>query len=343
MRTRGLVFAVLALLIATGSALAKPPKPKNQLKIATLAPEGSTWMNLMHEMDERVREATGNEVGFKFYAGGVQGDERLVLRKMRNGQLHGGGFTGNGLGAVAPALRVLEIPFLVNSEDEIEHLYDEFGSEFEELLAESGHVLLGWAEVGFIHTFTQRDITSLDDLQKIKMWLWEGDPLPEAFFEEAGVSPVPLAITDVYTSLQTGLVDGVYSSPYACVVLQWHTQVAAMSEAPITYAIGAVIVTQKAWKKISPAAQAKVKEIADEIFERLQVSSREENRSAVADIEAAGLRIVPIANSDMAVFREIGARAARKGVGTLYSEDLLDRVQAAMQEYRSASGAGVEE
>jgi len=83
------------------------------LKIATLAPEGSTWMNLMHEMDERVREATGNEVGFKFYAGGVQGDERLVLRKMRTGQLHGGGFTGNGLGVIAPSLRVLEIPFLL--------------------------------------------------------------------------------------------------------------------------------------------------------------------------------------------------------------------------------------
>ena len=95
-------FFLLGLVLG-GVAEAKKPKPKVLLKIATLAPEGSTWMNLMHEMDERVREATGNEVGFKFYAGGVQGDERLVLRKMRTGQLHGGGFTGNGLGVIAPS------------------------------------------------------------------------------------------------------------------------------------------------------------------------------------------------------------------------------------------------
>jgi TRAP-type C4-dicarboxylate transport system substrate-binding protein len=284
-----------------------------------------------------VRADTGNEVGFKFYAGGVQGDESLVLRKMRNGQLQGGGFTGNGLGIVAPALRVLEVPFAFENEAEIDAVYDALGDDLEAKLEESGHVLLGWAEVGFVHIFAKRPVRNLDDLRNMKMWLWEGDPLAAAFFEEAGVAPVSLSITDVYTSLQTGLVDGVYSSPYAAVVLQWHTQVSTMSEAPITHAMGAVIVTRKAWDRISPESQAKVRAVADDVFARLKESSRRENREALDDIRAAGIEIVPVDDEAMATFREIGDRAARRAVGTLYSAELLQRVRDVVAEHRRAA------
>jgi len=336
---RVVAASVLVGLALGGVADAKKPKPKVQLKVATLAPEGSTWMNLMHEMDERVREATGNEVGFKFYAGGVQGDERLVLRKMRTGQLHGGGFTGNGLGVIAPSLRVLEIPFLLQTEEEIDAVYAKFGPAFEKALDDAGYVLLGWAEVGFVHLFTKRPVKNLTDLRAQKMWLWEGDPLPEAFFQEAGVAPVSLAITDVYTSLQTGLIDGVYNSPYACLVLQWHTQVAAMSAVPITHAIGAVVVSKPAYQKVSAEARGKIREIADEVFARLKTSSRRENREAIADIRQAGIEIVAIGDDEMATFRGIGERAAQRGVGTLYPQELLDGIRAAVEEHRRQAGA----
>jgi len=341
MLTRTALACVLLLtLSAFPAAGANAPAPQVLLKIATLAPEGSSWMNLMHELDERVRTATDNGVGFRFYAGGVQGDERLVLRKMRNGQLQGGGFTGNGLGVVAPALRVLEVPFAFENTDEVDAVYAALGDELEGLLDDAGYALIGWAEVGFVHLFTKRPVRSLQDLRDMKMWLWEGDPLAEAFFAEAGVAPVPLSITDVYTSLQTGLVDGVYSSPYAAVVLQWHTQVKAMSQEPITYAIGAVIVTKAAWEKIPAESRAKVREIAADVFTRLKESSRRDNDQAVEDIRAAGIEIVPIAPDQMKVFREIGERAAQKEVGKLYSADLLARVRAAIAAEREKRKSG---
>jgi TRAP-type C4-dicarboxylate transport system substrate-binding protein len=337
---RALVPLAIALGIAAapGSA-ALAAKPGFQLKIATLAPEGSTWMKLMHELDERVQESTAGQVGFKFYPGGVQGDERIVLRKMRAGQLHGGGLTGNGLGVIAPPLRVLETPFLFESEEEIDAAYAAVGSELAAALEEGGHHLLGWAEVGFVHLFTKRPVRTLPDLKSLKMWLWEGDPLAEAFFAEAGVTPVPLAITDVYTSLQTGLVDGVYSSPYAAVVLQWHSQAKAMGAVPITHAIGAVVVTKAAWEKVPPSHRAGIGVIADDVFGRLKTSSRDENRAAVDDIRKAGLEVVPIAPKDLAVFRDIGARAAQRGVGPLYSAELLQRVRKVVADVRAAPHA----
>jgi TRAP-type C4-dicarboxylate transport system substrate-binding protein len=333
--------ALLGIAIALGASIvgtahAKDPQPGVLLKIATLAPEGSTWMKLMHEFDERVRQATGGEVGFKFYPGGVQGDERLVLKKIRSGQLHGGGFTGNGLGVIAPALRVVESPFLVQSEAEVDAIYQEFGDEFEAAIEAGDHVLLGWADVGFVHLFTKGPVRNLDDLKNRKMWLWEGDPLPEAFFAEAGVTPVSLAITDVYTSLQTGLVDGVYCSPYACVVLQWHTQVDSMSELPISHAIGAVVVSKRAYANVSESSREKVREIAADVFARLNAASRDENRRAIEDIRAAGIAIVPVEGNDLAVFRAIGARAAARTAGTIYSPELLARVQATVAGYRAA-------
>jgi TRAP-type C4-dicarboxylate transport system substrate-binding protein len=337
---RNLLLSAVALAVVCGSGSpARAAKADVVLKIATLAPEGSTWMQLMHELDTRVQAETGGKVAFKFYAGGVQGDERIVLRKMRSGQLSGGGLTGNGLGAIAPSLRVLEAPFLFQSEDEIDAVYAAMGPELEQALDKGGHHLLGWAEVGFVHLFTKRPVRTLADVKSIKMWLWEGDPLAEAFFKEAGVTPVPLAITDVYTSLQTGLIDGVYSSPYACVVLQWHTQVKAMSEKPITHAIGAVVVTSEAWAKVPADMQPKIRAIADDVFGKLKKASREENHAAIDDIRKAGLAIIPIAPADLTVFQDIGARAAAREEGTLYSHEMLQRVRKIVAEHRAGGAA----
>jgi TRAP-type C4-dicarboxylate transport system substrate-binding protein len=232
----------------------------------------------------------------------------------------------------------MEIPFLIQNETELDAVHSAFDAEFEKALDASGHALLGWAEVGFIHLFTKKPVRNLADLKASKMWLWEGDPLPEALFQAAGVSPVPLAYTDVYTSLQTGLVDGVYCSPYACVVLQWHTQAKAMSEQPISHGIGAVIVTKEMWAKLSPESQQKIRAIAGDVFTRLKTSTRQDNKKALGDIKAAGLASVPFDAAAVVEFHKIGDQAAEKCAGKLYSADLLARVRKTVAAAR-ASGA----
>ncbi|CUU06011.1 extracellular solute-binding protein, family 7, partial [Candidatus Kryptobacter tengchongensis] len=97
-------------------------------------------------------------LGFKIYAGGVAGDEIDVLKKIRIGQYHAGGFTGVGIGEIAPNLRVLDSPFLFKSYDEVDYIYQKFNDEFEKEIENGGFVLLGWAEVGFVYTFTKTPI-----------------------------------------------------------------------------------------------------------------------------------------------------------------------------------------
>jgi len=82
------------------------------IKFATLAPEGTTWMKVMNDWNKEIQEKTGGKLKFRLYAGGVAGDEKDVVRKIRLGQLHAGGFTGVGFGEIAPEVRILDAPFL---------------------------------------------------------------------------------------------------------------------------------------------------------------------------------------------------------------------------------------
>ena len=313
-------------------------KPKYQLKIATIAPDGSTWMNLMHELDDAVQAETGGEVGLKFYPGGIQGDEPIVLRKIATGQLHGGGLTGVGLGTIAPELRVLELPFLFRDESEVAWIHERMDPKFESILYDAGYTLLGWADVGFVYLYSKDPIATKADLNGQKLWLWEGDPLAEEFLSKAGVAPVPLSITDVMTSLQTGLITSVYVSPLACIALQWFTRVGDTTDVPITHAMGAVVVTNAAWEKIPEAHRATVRKLADEYFAKLQAATTKENAQSAQVIAESGVKTVHVSDAEVESLRAIGKDVASALTGKLYPAELLQQVEAELGSCRAKAG-----
>src|SRR5512134_1569554 len=173
----------LVTLSAPGAHAQKAAKAQNEIKVATLAPEGSTWMKAMHKIDDDVRARTSNRVGFKFFPGGVQGDEKDVIRKIRNGQVHGAGFTGFGLGSIVPETRVLELPFMFENLDELDHVRRQTNDYYEKAFDEKGYALLGWTDVGFVYLFTRTPVKSPADMPAQKWWIWSGDQLAEIFFK----------------------------------------------------------------------------------------------------------------------------------------------------------------
>lgn len=320
------VVAASASVFLFGAPTAHAKNPRVQLKMATVAPEGSAWMKVMRQIDREVREATDNAVGFKVYPGGVQGDETVVLRKVRTGQLHGGGLSGLGLGLIAPETRVMEVPFLFESHEEIDAAYARIGAQLEERLEAGGFKLLGWAEIGFVYLFSKQPIATQADLKAAKMWLWEGDPLAESFYRQAGVVPVPLAVTDVMTSLQTRLIDAVYSSPYACIALQWFSRVSHYTDLPVTFASGAVVLSNKAFKKIPPAHRATVLKICRTRFRELVETTRRQNAESLVEIGKNGVQRVDVSDAEVDRFRAIGTRVWEDQIGKLYPRELLDQV-----------------
>jgi len=312
---------------ALGFAPGAEAKPEVELKLATVAPEGSSWMKTMRAIDTEVRAATGGKVGFKIYPGGVQGDEMVVLRKVRSGQLHGGGFTGVGLGVIAPALRVMELPFLFPDYAAIDKAYDCVGPQLEAQLLQGGFTLLGWAEVGFVHLFSKAPLATQAELKKAKMWLWEGDPLAESFYRAFGVVPVPLAVTDVMTALQTGLIDAVYASPLACLALQWFTRVHHFTDVPITFASGAVVVDKAAFERIPAQHRDSVQRICRTRFRELVLATRKQNDEALVEIAKNGVGRVAVSAEELRAFQSVGKSVWQEQKGKLYTAELLDAVQ----------------
>jgi len=329
------------LVVGAVSAEAQAPrkKAKYELKIATLAPEGSTWMNVMGELDTQIREKTNGEVGLRLYPGGIQGEDLVVLRKIRAGQLHGGGFTGVGLGEIAPSLRVMELPFLFRDATEVQAVHEKLDPLFERTLHDAGYTLVGWAEVGFVYLYSKTPVASTADLKAQKVWLWEGDPLAEAFLRAAGVAPVPLSITDVLTSLQTGLITAVYITHYACIGMQWFSRAAYTTDTPLTFSTGAVVVTNEAWDRIPAASQPVVRELCDSYFGKLNEATATDDRKSVDVIAKSGVKAVTLPLQEIASFHRIGESVRTQLVGKLYDQSTLDQVLAALKEYRAAHPA----
>jgi len=328
------VTAALSVLFAPLAAPAETA-PKTQIKFATLAPDGSTWMKVMHAVDDEVRSATGNRIGFKFYPGGVQGDEKDVLRKMRNGQIHGGGFTGFGLGAIAPEFRVIELPFMFKNLDEVDYVRSELDSFIYDTFKQKGFVFLGWADVGFVYLFSNSPITTPEELRRAKMWTWSGDLLAEIFFKAFHVSPIPLALPDVLTSLQMGVIDAVYSPPLACVALQWFTRVKHMTDVPIAYGFGAMLVSEEILRGADPADVEKLKEICRKHSKLLIEKTRSQDVEAVEAIKREGVTVLDVKDDIEREFFATGRGAWKDGVGRLYPDDLLRRVTTMVDAYRA--------
>lgn len=324
----------LTILILASSAITARPQ-QYVIKLATVAPEGTTPMNVMKEYDAAVRKESGGRLGFKFYPGGVVGDEKDVLRKIRIGQMQAGGFTGVGLGQAAPEVRILDTPFLFHNTAEIDYIYNKFTSEFSQDFEQGGFIFLGWAEVGFVYVFTQKPIYSVQDMKDVRAWMWEGDPIAEASFKVLKLAPIPLSIADVNTSLQTGMINCVYSPPYEIIALQWFTKVKYMLDVPLSNSSGAVLVSKKFFDSLPQDLQQILLKDGQIYLPKLTQLGREDNQKALETLELKGITIThPKSSSELSYYYQTGEEARQMLLGRLYSADLLHRVESALEQYR---------
>ena len=318
---QGLIF--MAILFGATHSFAG----KTHIKFATLAPEGSSWMKQMREFSKAVSKQTNGEVALKFYPGGVSGDEKDVIRKMRIGQLHAAGFTGVGLGEILPEVRVLDLPFLFNTDAEVEHVYKKMNVYFSKRFEEKGYVLIGWVPVGWIHFFSNNKISSVKDLRQTKAWMWEGDPLVKATYKSLNVSPHPLSITDVLMSLQTGMIDTVYASSMGALALQWFTKVKYISQLRMGYATGGVLMQKKKFDRLPQKHQETILNLGEKYMNKLVKKIQQDNDKAMGVMQKNGLKIAEAPNPEnMKKFHQAGEKVRKNLTGKVFPQKLLTQV-----------------
>lgn len=336
-----LVATALGLAFAASIGVAPPAAAQKQtLKIATLAPEGTSWMQELRKGADEVAAATQGRVEIRFYPGGVMGNDKTVLRKIRAGQLQGGAFTGGSLDEVYRDTAIYGLPFLFRSYDEVDYVRERVDPLLKEGLARGGMVALGISEGGFAHVLSGSPVRKVEDLRGKKMWVPEGDVVSQVTLEVAGISPVPLPLADVYTGLQTRLVDTVATTSAAAIAFQWHTRVKYFTDVPLLYLVGVVAVDQKAFDRLRPEDRAAVQERMGAALARLDVLNRQGNASAREALRQQGIAFVgPESPEELARWRGIAVEALeRLRVRGAYTPETLAAIQAHLEAYRAQQG-----
>ncbi|MGK2924248.1 MAG: TRAP transporter substrate-binding protein DctP [Lysobacterales bacterium] len=327
---------LLLALLTLGSA----PAWAQTLKIATIAPEGSSWMQDMRAGAKVIEANTNGRVKFKFYGGGVQGNDKQVQRKMRAGQLHGGTFTSGGMNQFQSDADLLSLPLLFDSIEEARYVREQLEADLRQRLEEAGYVNFGFAAAGFAHMMSNKPLRTLADLDGRKIWIPEGDRAGFAALRALGVAPVVMPVTDVMTGLQTDLLDSVAVPPVGAVVFQWHTRLKYVTDTPLAYIYGALLIDHKAFERLEADDRQVVREVMEGIYRKFDKYGVRDNEEAMQALLDSGLEQVEPAAAEVAQWRDIVSRShtALAAKGDL-NGDLLERLQALIGEYRSGSKA----
>jgi TRAP-type C4-dicarboxylate transport system substrate-binding protein len=278
--------ALLAALAASAQALPVT------IKLGTLAPQGSAWHDILKEMAQRWEQASGGQVRLRIYAGGAQGSEGDMVRKMAIGQLQAAAITNVGMHDVIPEPQAFSIPFLFDDEAQMECAFEKMRPRLEEALARRGLVALQWSRVGSIYLFCDSPRRTPADMKSAKVWAWEGDPKSVEAFRAAGLYPVVLSATDIVPSLQTGMIDCVPNIPLYMLTARLFEKANHMMDAPWSHMVGATVVRKESWEKVAPDVREKLAAIARELGDKVDAEVRRLNGDAVTAMQKQGLKKV---------------------------------------------------
>ncbi len=322
-------FAVCVSALLMTSVLAA-----KEIKFGIVTPKGSTWTNIVMDMKKDLSDKTGGKLKLGVLAGGAKGDEVDMLRSMEQKTLHAGAFSGVGLGKLVPSIRILEAPLLFKTNEELdkvkELLFDDFAKEFEK----QGYVLLGFAEAGFVNVFSKQKIDNEASLKSIKMWVWTGDKVATRFLDEFGIRSTPLALHDVSSSLDQGMIDSFYAPPLAALAFQWFSKVKYMIDYPFVNSTGAFIMKKAAFDAL-PADQQKIlRDTAKAYSHKVVEASRKDNEAARKNLTDSGIQFLKPSDADIKKYQAYADNVYKKSIPEIYSKELFDKVQGILKGMR---------
>lgn len=325
----------VAVTVALIAIIAPVDLAAEEVKIATLVPRGTAWAKALERGAREIERRTEGRVQTKYYFGGVQGDERDTVRKMRIGQIDGAVLSSLGLSLIDDDIQVLQLPLLFASEAEVDHVRARVAPDLERSFAKAGYVILSWGDLGWVYLFTTREASTAGAMRGLKFWFWTDSPIMRALLENLKLSGVPLGVHEVMTGLQTGLVEACYNSPLGAVALQWYTHVHYAYTPPLTYGIGAMVVRKDRFERLSAADQAVVREVSTTLSAELIRIVRRDNARARKTLEKAGIRFVPVAGPWAAEAARAAFAVWGQLSGSVYPPELLAKVKAALAEVRA--------
>lgn len=333
-------FTRIALLFLSLAGICAAPQAQT-IKLASLAPAGSSWDAGLKQIAADWKTISNGSITLKIYPGGIAGDEADVIRKMRLGQLQSAALTGVGLSRIHNSVLAIQLPLTVRTNDELLYVLNKIEPALEKELAAKQFKVIFWMPIGWIHFFSKAPVVTPDDLRKQKMFIWAGDADGVQLWKENGFRPIPLAATDMMSSLQSGMVEAFSTTPLSAASYQWFglaKNMCGMKWAPL---IGGMVVSNQVWESIPAEMRPKLIESAVKIGKTLQVESATADDKAIEVMKKYGLVINPVSPAIEKEWQTIAYNGLDKLAGKSFDPAYRDMVIKYLQEYRAKPPAPV--
>ncbi len=286
------LLLVVAAIALPGTTTTTKAEEGYTLRIASLAPAGSSWMKVLNAWNKTLKEKTDGKLQMRFYPGGSQGDERDFVRKMRVGQLDGGVVTMTGMSMLVPAMNVLTLPGFLDTYAELDRVRDKMAPEFEAMFGKEGMRLVGWGDAGKTRLFSVKPIKSPNEIKSMRPWVWKDDPIFVEFYKVIGASAVKLGVPEVYPALQTRMVDVISSSALTAVALQWYTRVKYMTAHNSAIIAGGTVMRQDKYDELPDDLKAVFDSTSDRAHELLNKVIRKDDDKAYNIVIKRGIQAI---------------------------------------------------
>ena len=289
MSARKIIFTVMCI-----TALCAPVRAETLvIKLAMVAPAGSTWHEYLQRLDAGWRQASGGKIRLKIYAGTL-GDEEEIMRRVRIGQIDAATVTTAGLSTIDNAAKALYIPMAFASYKELDYVQAGIAASLEQALLKKGIVVLNWGDAGWVRFFTDSPVRHPRDLKKEKLFVWSagGSTEQEQIWKELGFKPIPLSVVDMIPALQTGMITAYQAPPIAALASQWFAFSGSMTDlrwAPLT---GATVIAARTWSKIPPELRPELMRIAQDAGQWLRENVRRLEHDAIAAMQKRGVQVI---------------------------------------------------
>jgi TRAP-type C4-dicarboxylate transport system substrate-binding protein len=315
-----IVAAIAALTITLGA------QGDIRIRLGAVVPKGSLWDESLQYVRQEWRKISGGTVQVTVYSGGVLGDEAEMVRQIRQGRIQAVGLSSVGLSRIDNGVSCLQVPMMFRSYDELDYVRDRIAPKLEQRIEARGFKVLNWADGGWVHTFTKKPARTPDDVRRMKLFTSAGDPETERLYKDFGFHVVPLSLTDMVTSLQTGMIEAFSIVPLFAQLQESYKLAPYMIDVLWMPLVGGTVISQQVWEQIPAAYRAPMIEAAHGAGTRLRGDIRAMGDDAVREMTKRGLQVIAIDAPTRALWQSSAERAYPQLRGSYCPADLFDEV-----------------
>jgi TRAP-type C4-dicarboxylate transport system substrate-binding protein len=330
----------LATVLAIAASVSIDAQAPVNIRLATLAPDNSPWTSALRSMGTAWERATDRRVRLTVYAGTIPSESSAIARMAVDG-LQAATLMVAGLAEIDDAFNIFGVPFFFESEAELAHVQQKLTPLIRERLRARHYHLINWGNAGWVRLFSKRAIRTLDDVKQAKLYTTEGIPKMVQWYTANGFHAVPLAAGEIPKQLKlpSGAINTAPIPPVYAVALQIFKDAPHMLDVRLAPLVGATVMTDTAWNKISPVDREDLLAAASVMEQQINTQAPGLDARSIATMKTAGLHIVTLDAKAAAEFRGAAENLGATQRGPMVPSEVYDLAVRERETFRKAQSA----